>query len=112
MSETLRDAVHFWERRRIIFNGILAAVFLGWVTLTWPHFHDASPVQGLAFLIIFFAAANLCYSGAYLVDIPFQGSLLRTQWLRWRFSLWLLGTCIAFIFTNYWIADEIYPYVH
>jgi len=111
MGEILRDAIRFWERQRILYNGILAAVFLGWVVLTWPHFREASIFQALLFLIIFFTAANLCYSAVYLVDIPLEHSSLRPQWQRWRFGLWLVGTLVAFVFTNYWIADEIYPYV-
>jgi hypothetical protein len=111
MDEILRDAVRYWERRRIVYNGILASVFFGWVVLTWPHFSEASTSQALLFLIVFAIAANLCYSAVYLVDIPLQGSSLRAHWQRWRFGLWLVGTCVAFVFTNYWIADEIYPYV-
>jgi hypothetical protein len=111
MDEILHDAVRYWERRRIIYNGILASVFFGWVVLTWPHFREASIIQALLFLIVFGVAANLCYSAVYLVDIPFQGSSLRAQWQRWRFGLWLVGTSVAFVFTNYWIADETYPYV-
>lgn len=110
MDEILGDAIRYWERRRIIYNGILASVFLGWVVLTWPHFREASTFQALIFLIVFAIAANLCYSAVYLVDLPLQGSSLRAQWQRWRFGLWLVGTCVAFVFTNYWIADEIYPY--
>jgi hypothetical protein len=109
--EILENAIRFWERRRIIYNGILALVFVGWIVLTWPHFSAAPTFQSLIFLIVYFAAANLCYSAVYLVDIPLQGSALRAQWRRWRWGLWLFGTCIAFVFTNYWIADEIYPYV-
>ena len=111
MDEILRDAIRYWERGRILYNGILALVFLGWIVLTWPHFREASPLQALIFLIVFFVAANLCYSAVYLVDIPLQGSSLRAQWQRRRFGLWLVGTCVAFVFTNYWIADEIYPFV-
>ncbi len=111
MREILGDAIRFWEPRRVIYNVILAAVFAGWVVLTWPHFREASVLQGLLFLIIFFVAANVCYSAVYIVDIPMQGSFHRAGWRRWRFGLWLVGTCLAFVFTNYWIADEIYPYV-
>lgn len=111
-SGPLRDAMRYWERRRIVFNAILLAIFLGWIVLTWPHFSDAPAGQALLFLAIFFAMANILYSAAYLVDIPLQQSPARTFWRRWRLGLWLIGTLFAVLFTNYWIADEIYPYVH
>ena len=111
MDEILRDAIQYWERRRIVYNAILALIFLGWIVLTWPHFSEASISQGVLFLIVFAIATNLCYSGVYLVDLPLQGTALRSQWRRWRLGLWLVGTLVAFVFTNYWIADEIYPFV-
>jgi len=27
-------------------------------------------------------------------------------------ALWVAGTVFAIVFANYWIADEIYPFVH
>lgn len=107
----LGNAIRYWEPRRIWYNGILAAVFIGWVVLTWPHFRSAFTLESLAFLIFFAVAANLCYSAVYLVDIPLQLSPLQAVWVRWRFGLWLVGIALAVLFTNYWIADEIYPFV-
>ena len=106
-----KDAIRFWELRRIAYNAILAAVVIGWVAASWPHFRPAMTLQSLLFL--FFAAlmANLCYCAAYLVDIPMQSSSLGGVWRRWRWTLWLLGTLLAILIANYWIADEIYSYV-
>ena len=57
------------------------------------------------------ALANVCYCAAYFVDLPLQYSSFRAAWLRWRFALWLAGMLLATALANYWIADEIYPYV-
>ena len=111
-TEPLADAVHYWERRRIVYNVILILIFLGWIVLTWPHFDGALSAQSVVFLLFFGAMANLFYCAVYLVDIPAQFSPLRNVWRRWRIGLWLIGTLLAILFTNYWIADEIYPYVH
>jgi len=48
---------------------------------------------------------------AYLVDIPAQHLALSAVWNRRRWILWLTGMLLAILFTNYWIADEIYPFV-
>ncbi len=108
----LGDAIRYWEPRRVWYNGILAVVFIGWVVLTWPHFRDALTLQALVFLVVFAVAANICYGAVYLADVPLQYSPLKAVWVRWRFGLWVAGMLVAIVFTNYWIADEIYPYVH
>jgi hypothetical protein len=111
LRETLGDAIGYWEPRRILYNIILATVFVGWVVLTWPHFREAPILQALLFLVIYAGAANLCYTAVYLVEIPLQRSAFRALWQHWRIGLWLVGILLAILFTNYWIADEIYPYV-
>jgi len=40
-----------------------------------------------------------------------QSSSFRAAWRHWRWRLWLAGTLFAMALANYWIADEIYPYV-
>jgi len=32
-------------------------------------------------------------------------------WNRQRWAIWVVGTLLAILFENYWIADEIYPFV-
>jgi hypothetical protein len=107
----LAEAAHFWEPRRVAFNLILAAVVIAWVAATWPHFRPAFTPFSLLRLAVLALLANLCYSAAYLVDIPMQRSALAAIWGRRRQLLWLAGTLLAVLFTNYWIADEIYPFV-
>jgi hypothetical protein len=107
----VRDAIRYWEPRRIIFNLVLAAVFAAWVVLTWPHFRMAFTPQSLLALLALAAIANVCYCAAYLADIPMQRSSLRDIWPRRRWVLWLAGTLFAVLLACYWIADEIYPYV-
>ena len=106
-----KDAVRFWEWRRVAYNALLAVVVILWVALSWPHFRPAMTLQSLLFLLFAALMANLCYCAAYLVDIPMQSSSLGGAWRRWRWTLWLLGTLFAILIANYWIADEIYSYV-
>lgn len=107
----LADALGYWERRRLVYNLVLAAVVATWVVGTWPHFRPALNPQALVLLLVLAVAANLCYCAAYLVDLPLQSSSLRSRWLKWRFGLWLAGMLLALLLADYWIADEIYPYV-
>jgi hypothetical protein len=105
------DAVGYWERRRIIYNSLLATVIVTWILATWPHFRPAFTWYSLRFLVVFALLANICYCAAYLADLPMQHSPLRDFWRRWRWSLFLVGTLFAILFANYWIADEVYSYI-
>lgn len=107
----LDDALRYWEPRRIIYNLLLGAIVLGWLVLTWPHFRTALTLQALLLMFVLAVLANVCYCAAYLLDIPLQWSSFRRVWRRWRWGLWMVGMLFAAILANYWIADEIYPYV-
>jgi hypothetical protein len=106
------DAIRFWEPRRLVYNSVLIAATLVWLVATWPHFRPALTLHSLLLLAVLALLANGCYCAAYLVDIPMQRSSFRNIWRRRRSVLWLMGTLFAFVVANYWIADEIYPFVH
>jgi hypothetical protein len=111
------DALRYWETRRVLYNAVLTAVAAAWVILTWPHFRpvqlmgippgDTQPT--LLILIILAFLANVSYTTAYLVDIPLQ--LTFATWRKYRWALLLTGILFAILVENYWIADEIYPFV-
>jgi hypothetical protein len=103
--------MRFWEFRRLIYNFALFAVVVAWVAGSWPHFRPMIDVHSLLLLTILAILANACYCAAYLVDIPMQCSSLSAMWKRWRWTLWLAGTLFAILLANYWIVDEIYPFV-
>jgi len=115
-KRSVADALRYWEVRRILYNAVLTGVAVSWVVLTWPHFRSVK-LMGIppgdthpAFLILIILAflANVCYTAAYLVDIPLQ--LTFTTWRKHRWALLLTGTLFAVLIENYWIADEIYPF--
>jgi uncharacterized membrane protein YhhN len=107
----MADAMRFWELRRLIYNFVLFEVVVAWVAGTWPHFRPMFELNSLLLLAILALLANACYCAAYLVDIPMQCSALGALWRRWRWTLWVAGMLIAILLANYWIADEIYPFV-
>jgi hypothetical protein len=111
LGGAVTDAARFWEPRRLIYNSILVAATVSWLLATWPHFRPALKMSSFVLLAILAMLANLCYSAAYLLDIPLQLSSLSTFWRRRRWVLWLAGTAFAVALANYWIADEIYPFV-
>jgi hypothetical protein len=107
----LVDAIRFWEPRRLIYNLVLAVVVVIWLVASWPHFRPAFTLHSLLLLSILALLANACYCAAYVVDIPMQSLFVGDARRRYRWLLWLIGTLFAVVFENYWIADEIYPFI-
>jgi hypothetical protein len=108
---SLIDAIRYWEPRRLVYNLVLAAICVLWVATTWPHFRPAMRLPTLLPMSALALFANLCYCAAYVVDLPMQGASFGESWKRRRWGLWLAGMLLAALFANYWIVDEIYPYV-
>lgn len=110
-ATAITGAVRYWEPRRIAYNLVLATAVTLWLVLTWPHFRPAFTLQGALLITILAALANVCYCAAYLIDVPLQFARFEAMWRRWRWSLWLAGMIFALLLANYWIADEIYPFL-
>ncbi|HET9995556.1 MAG TPA: hypothetical protein VFQ18_09125 [Candidatus Acidoferrum sp.] len=120
---SLVEAARFWEPRRLIYNAVLLAIVIAWVVLTWPHFRPALKLESLLIMSVLALLANVCYCTAYLVDLGLQPAE-QEKWRsalagvdgsaalrKRRWGLWAAGMLLAVLFENYWIADEIYPYV-
>ncbi len=107
--EVFADAIRYWEPRRIGYNLVLAAIVVGWVIFTWPHFQSAFTWGSLLALFVLAVLANGCYCAAYVVDVLVQYSAFRDSWRRRRWALWLVGMLFAAAIAFYWVADEIYP---
>ena len=116
-KHSFADALRYWEPRRVLYNAVLTAVAVLWVVLTWPHFRSVRLMEvpagetqpAILILVVLAFLANVCYCAAYVVDIPLQRSL--GTWRKYRWTLLLTGTLFALLIENYWIADEIYPFV-
>lgn len=104
---TLADAARFWEPRRILYNLLLAAVAIAWFAHAWPNFREEFTLSGIIALSVLALLANLLYCAAYFIDVPLQLTPFSARWKRRRWMLWLAGTLLAFVITNYWIADEV-----
>jgi hypothetical protein len=107
----LIDAARFWEPRRLLYNLLLFLVVVIWLVKTWPHFRPAMNLEALGIMTVLALLANLCYCAAYLAEVLIQNAATSAAWNRQRWALWIVGTLLAILFENYWIADEIYPFV-
>ena len=103
--------IRYWELRRIPYNLGLAVAGLIWVVWTWPHFRPAFEPITLLPLAVLAVLANVCYSAVYGIELLAAAARVPMGWRRWRAALWIAGMLLALLIENYWIADEIYPYV-
>lgn len=107
----LLEAGRFWEPRRLLYNLLLFGVVVIWVVSSWPHFRPAMNLEGLGVAMVLGLLANVCYCAAYFAEILIHNATSRAAWNRQRWAIWVVGTLLAILFENYWIADEIYPFV-
>ena len=107
----LMEAARFWEPRRLVYNLLLLGVVMIWLVKTWPHFRPAMTLESLGIMTVLALLANACYCAAYLAEIMIQNATSSAAWNRQRWAIWAAGTVLAILFENYWIADEIYPFV-
>lgn len=108
-SVNLKDASQFWEPRRIWYNAVLLLIVVLWVAVTWPHFRPAMNWVAFGKMTVLALLANLCYCAGYVSEGFIQPLLPKEFWRRARWAVWLAGMLLAMLFSNYWIADEIYP---
>lgn len=109
--KSLALAGRYWEPRRLPYNLVIITVGIIWLVATWPHFRDALTWSLLGPLAVLWLLGNVCYCAAYLVEVPMQRFVLASAWDQRRHWLWLAGMLVAVLAENYWIADEIYPFV-
>lgn len=94
-SECLKDAVSYWERKRILYNAVLVVLTL----ICWgPDILPGGPrawIGGGLVVLVFAGIANVLYSLAYPVDLVLQMSPYRTLWLSSRWLLFTTGLLLA-----------------
>ena len=104
----LKNAVRYWEPRRIAYNLALTALAGAVVLRTWPHFRPAFTLGSIPPLAVLAALANVCYCAVYVFEfVAHQSDSSGSR--HWRWAVWLVGTLLALLFEYYWIVDEIYP---
>ncbi len=84
LREAVTDAIRYWEPRRLAFNGVLAAIVVGYFAAGWPRSRTVLSVDTALLLFLLAVLANICYSAAYVADMFVQVSGFRESWRRWR----------------------------
>lgn len=94
-SAYFKETVSYWERRRLIYNGVLVVL----AAACWgADILAGGPrdwLGGGLVLLIFASIANALYCLAYPVDLVFQIPLLKPAVKYLRGALFVTGTAIA-----------------
>jgi hypothetical protein len=100
--ESLTNAIRYWEKMRLVYNGILLLVVAG--TFAWTYSTAKAQLSVNLFLgfILLAVLANVVYCTAYIVDIVVQMSGFRERWASYRWLLFSIGVLFAAILTRFW----------
>lgn len=109
--EALTDAIRYWEPRRILYNLVLAVVVAIHAAVSWlgPGPTPAITSDPLLSLFLLAVLANVAYCAAYVPDIPAQLSGFRSQWLRLRIVVFLVGLAFAAILAHFYARSFFSP---
>jgi hypothetical protein len=106
LSTYAANALRYWEPRRLIYNGALAAVVLAHIVLAWPASRGKLSVDLVLGFFLLAVIANVAYSAVYVVDLFVQFSGLDRPWRVGRPLLLLIGTTFAAIITHFVVQGE------
>jgi hypothetical protein len=88
------DALPFWEGKRLVFNGALAAIVVLHVAYRWPESRAMIDFDSALRFFVLAVMANLAYCAAYAID--FFVALADNESFRGNARLAILGVGTAF----------------
>jgi len=94
-STVASNALHYWERKRLVYNGALALISIVIIVGGLPRSLAALTFNMAQQFFLLAVIANVLYCSAYVVDVFVQLSRYRETWLRMRWLLLLIGTSAA-----------------
>jgi hypothetical protein len=101
-GELARNALRYWEPRRVLYNAALLTVVLFHIGAGWPTSKAHLTTDLLIFFFILAVLANIAYCAAYAVDLFVQFSGARNSWPRWRWCVLAVGIAFGAALTHFW----------
>jgi hypothetical protein len=105
--EALSQAIRYWEPRRLLYNASLSIEVAVIFALKLPGSRSHLSVDLALLLFVLAVLANVAYCAGYVVDVAAQLSDFRVPWLRFRWTLFVVGVAFAGVLT-YFFASGLY----
>jgi hypothetical protein len=102
--DALSQAIRYWEPRRLVFNALLLFEVAVLFTADLPMSRAHLSINLALVLFVLAVLANVAYCAAYIVDVLAQLSTFRIQWLRLRWTLFLIGLAFAGTLTYFFAS--------
>jgi uncharacterized membrane protein YjjP (DUF1212 family) len=99
------DAAGYWERRRPIYNALLAAVVAGYFVAGLPESRQWLDFNLASVLFVLAVIANVLYSAAYVPDVFLQYTEFAATWRRHRWVLFLIGCAMGATMARFFAMD-------
>lgn len=101
LREFTTDALRYWELRRLVYNLVLATIFMVHFIARWPASKSSLSLNAILGLFILAVIANVAYSAVYIADVFIQVSGFRDSRRTWRWVLLLVGLAFAAVLTHF-----------
>src|SRR3954468_16638411 len=99
--EAASNAIRFWERARVGYNLVLAAILAGYFFAGLPVSRANLTVDLALGVFVLAVLANVAFCAAYPVDIFAQMSAFNVVWLKVRWALLGVGVLFAAVITRF-----------
>jgi hypothetical protein len=109
VREALSQAIRYWEPRRLLYNALLLIVVAAVFVLGLPISRSQLNLNLMLFLFVLAVLANVAYCACYVVDVVAQLSDFRATWLRFRWTLFVVGVAFAGVLTYFFATGIFIP---
>jgi hypothetical protein len=107
LSAYAASALRYWEPRRLIYNGVLAAVVAAHIVIAWSVWREKMSLDLVLGLFLFAVLANVAYCAVYVVDLFVQFAGLDAAWRVGRTGLLIVGTAFAATITHFIVQGNL-----
>ncbi len=101
LRDHITEAIRYWEPRRLVYNGVLMLIVLGYFAAGYPGSKQDLKLDEMLLIFLLAVLANVAYCAAYVADVFAQASGFRELWRQYRWILFSIGLIFAGIITRF-----------